>query len=223
MKLVVALVLFCSLGSAAGAREFVCAGFEAVPVQTGGAAAKTVVRKAPILSQKVVHLLVIFAQFSDEKPGDDSVPEYAADLFDPTLPGSFSHFYNTMSFGQFPVTGTVLPRRYRSARPAAAYLANIPGAEGRFDEFVREILEQVDQDIDFALFDNDGPDGLPNSGDDDGWVDYIYVNVRSTPWSFLLSGATGISNLGSAKPYTSRDTGHNGAPIQISGGADLSQ
>ena len=119
MKLVVALVLFCSLGSAAGAREFVCAGFEAVPVQTGGAAAKTVVRKAPILSQKVVHLLVIFAQFSDEKPGDDSVPEYAADLFDPTLPGSFSHFYNTMSFGQFPVTGTVLPRRYRSARPAS--------------------------------------------------------------------------------------------------------
>ena len=40
---------------------------------------------------------------------------------------------------------------------------------------------------------------------------------------FLLDGATGISNLGSAKPYTSRDTGHNGAPIQISGGADLSQ
>src|SRR5207249_219724 len=36
---------------------------------------------------------------------------------------------------------------------------------------LRSALDKVDGDIDFGQFDNDGPDGIPNSGDDDGYVD----------------------------------------------------
>src|SRR5258705_3410593 len=37
----------------------------------------------------------------------------------------------------------------------------------------REALAAVDNQVDFGQFDNDGPDGIPNSGDDDGYVDMI--------------------------------------------------
>ncbi|HEV2669547.1 MAG TPA: M6 family metalloprotease domain-containing protein [Gemmatimonadales bacterium] len=38
---------------------------------------------------------------------------------------------------------------------------------------LRASLAHVDSFVDFGLFDNDGPDGIPNSGDDDGYVDMI--------------------------------------------------
>ncbi len=37
----------------------------------------------------------------------------------------------------------------------------------------RQALAAVDNQVDFGQFDNDGPDGIPNSGDDDGYVDMI--------------------------------------------------
>ena len=36
-----------------------------------------------------------------------------------------------------------------------------------------EALQHADSQIDFGQFDNDGPDGIPNSGDDDGIVDAV--------------------------------------------------
>src|SRR3989442_10009514 len=36
---------------------------------------------------------------------------------------------------------------------------------------LRAALDKVDGRIDFSQFANDGPDGIPNSGDDDGYVD----------------------------------------------------
>ena len=63
--------------------------------------------------------LVVFAKFAGESAGD-SAPAWAADLFDPSLPGSFTHFYNEMSRGRLRVDGRVLPRRYASSQPASA-------------------------------------------------------------------------------------------------------
>lgn len=43
-------------------------------------------------------------------------------------------------------------------------------------EFIVEILTAVDDgDTDWGWYDNDGPDGVPNSGDDDGYVDLLGV------------------------------------------------
>ena len=162
-----------------------------------------------------MHVLVVFAHFQDEAP--QTVPDYALRLFDPDLPGSFAHFYRTMSFGQLQVRGTVLPRRYTSARPTAAYQATAPGEFGQYGAFAREILAQVDADIDLAQFDDDGPDGLPNSGDDDGQVDYVFLILQSVPRNFLRGGATGIVGLGYEEDYFAADTSLSGDPIRISG------
>ena len=45
---------------------------------------------------------------------------------------------------------------------------NAPLKEG---DYVLEAIRAVDDLVDFGRYDNDGPDGFPNSGDDDGVVD----------------------------------------------------
>ena len=62
---------------------------------------------------------------------------------------------------------------------------------GRFAAFNREVLANVDAEIDLGRYDNDGPDGLPNSGDDDGYVDFLFINLRSVPTDFFVGTATG--------------------------------
>jgi M6 family metalloprotease-like protein len=51
----------------------------------------------------------------------------------------------------------------------------------RTGEFIFQILQSVDDGtVDWGLFDNDGPDGIPNSGDDDGFVDILTI-MHPTP------------------------------------------
>src|SRR5687768_17683296 len=80
-----------------------------------------------------------------------------------------------------------------------------------------EALKAADDSIDFSLFDNDGPDGRPNSGDDDGYVDFLAVMhplsgaecngsldlVWSHKWN--LQSAAG-------QPYVTRTPSRNPAP-----------
>ncbi len=58
---------------------------------------------------------------------------------------------------------------------------------------------------------------MPNSGDDDGFVDYIFVNVASTPAWFFIANATGIAGLGLGDPFLSQDLDPEGQPIRILG------
>ncbi len=162
-----------------------------------------------------VNALAIFAQFADEAEKGDALPTYAQDLFDPEIPGSFAHYYRTMSFGQLAIHGTILPKRYTSLSPAAAYLAPTQDIKGNFDRFVDEILAQVDQEFDLGQFNNDGADGLPNSADDDRRVDYVFILMRSVPSRFLLGNATGIAGL--KTKYRSQDKNAKGKKLYISG------
>jgi M6 family metalloprotease-like protein len=43
----------------------------------------------------------------------------------------------------------------------------------RMQKGLREALTKLDATVDFGQFDNDGPDAVPNSGDDDGYVDMV--------------------------------------------------
>ena len=197
--------------------SFSCAGFEAP--EALDRAAKILKRARRILPSKgQIKVLVVFAQFRDEAQGSDSIPAYADGLFDPVRPGSFTHFYHTMSFGQLQVEGTVLPKRYTSDRPVDAYRVEVPGEEdGHYDEFAQEILQKVDQDVDLGQFDSDGSDGVPDSGDDDGYVDYVFINMHSTPRGFIRDGATGIAGLGLDADFLTADISTSGEPIRIRG------
>lgn len=161
--------------------------------------------------------VIIFARFQDEDSDQHSAPLWAADLFDPEQPGSISHFYDEMSFGRLRLRGEVATRRYAALGPTRDYLASEANALGEFARFSREILAQADRDIDFSRFDNDGPDGVANSGDDDGLVDGVFIVMASTPRNFLIGSATGIASLGET-PYVTNERGVDGRPIEIRAG-----
>ena len=161
------------------------------------------------------HTIVLFAHFQDELPNPTPIPNWAGDIFDPDRAGSFTHFYRTMSFQQHQVTGEVAPKRYASLSRAPTYLAAERDSLGRFGQFSREILQQADRDIDFARFDNDGPDGIANSGDDDGIVDAVFIVTASVPANFLLRDATGAATLGFEEDFISDDVSIDGSRIRI--------
>lgn len=190
---------------------FVCSGLP--PSEVG--ASKVLAHKAPrrIAAAGTVEALVIHARFADEPARP--VPAYAASLLDVTLPGSLSHYFESMSSGQLQLRGTVLQQSIRTARGQSAY---VTGRTRGYTEFARDILEVVDSRHDLGQFDNDGPDGVANSGDDDGWVDYVFVQMHTVPAGFIAGRATGIAGLGFEEPFVSRARTPDGQPIRVSGG-----
>jgi M6 family metalloprotease-like protein len=105
--------------------------------------------------------------------------DYQARLFgEPATGYSARTFYREMSRGVFEVDGTVtewivLPQAASYYQPTSASSDRY----GKTGEFLRDALLGADGAMDFGRFDNDGPDGIPNSGDDDGYVDaaaFIY-------------------------------------------------
>ena len=195
------LFLLLLLPSQALAAEFACAALESSAQQA-------------VQTPEHLSALVIFAQFADEGAGN-LAPSWAHDLFDDELPGSFAHFYREMSAGRLHIEGQVLPRRYRSRDSAETYLAEIPGSLGQFGRFNLEVLTAADADVDFGLFDNDGPDGVPNSGDDDGYVDIVFINLQTSPRDFFIGVATGIASLGLNADYISGDPAASGGFVRV--------
>ena len=163
----------------------------------------------------VLKALVVFGKFKDELSDVDAPPTWAGDLFDPELPGSVSHFYDEMSFGQHRVRGEIAPRWYAAEQTAEYYAADNRLDKGRFSELTLDILRKADRDIDFAQFDNDGPDGIPNSGDDNGIADMVFLVMASIPRNVLIGEATGIAHLGFEEIYETDDWGAKGRPIRI--------
>ena len=129
-------------------------------------------------------VLVVYAKFREETPQDTLAPAYAHEFFDADRPGSFTHFYLAMSRGALHIRGAVVDRVYISEHKAAYYTKPDPNTGlGKFGTFSKEVLSQVAQDpaVDLGQYDNDGPDGVPSSGDDDGYVDFIFLNTLSAP------------------------------------------
>ncbi|MFC1525414.1 carboxypeptidase regulatory-like domain-containing protein [Candidatus Latescibacterota bacterium] len=192
------------------AGSFVCAGGRYQHLATG--------HRAPVAKLAQVggtrRALVIFAGFTGDS--SETPPAWAQDLLDPHLPGSVSHFYDTMSFGILELRGVVAPRIYRSEHGPSHYLAADDTSAGRFGAFAAEILRRADADVDFAFYDSDGPDGVPNSGDDDGVVDAVFLVLDRVPARFLLGNATGMGSLDWAEYWETGDRGAGGQLVRIS-------
>ncbi len=203
-------VLAVSVQAAGAVSRFICAEALAAASNQAGPVPPPRAKAAASGALSEVTALVVFTGFRGQQGG---VPSWAESLFDPDLPGSVSHFYGEMSFGGLTLRGTVAPRRYFSSGHAVDYTSRSHTEFGRYSDFVREILRQVDDDLDLAGFDDDGPDGKPDSGDDDGEVDLVVVLTPSLPPNFLLGGATGIRDLGLLEAVATSDPGHNGEPI----------
>ena len=116
-----------------------------------------------------------------------------------------SDYFNEISYGNFHISGEV-DGWYQSSLSQSQAVENVR-------QYVAEIASLADPDFDYGLYDNDGPDNVPNSGDDDGYVDGLLVVYPG-----CLSGEDNIwahqSSLGSNQ-YVSNDQTPNGEYIIV--------
>jgi immune inhibitor A len=91
--------------------------------------------------------------------------------------GSMRDYYLENSYGDFEVVGEVsgwhrMPQDY-------SYYVDGQRGFGDYPRNARKLTEDAvitaDAYVDFSQYDNDGPDGIPDSGDDDGYVDALFV------------------------------------------------
>lgn len=164
---------------------------------------------------------VVPALFSDSPEPHVSAEAIQQAIFDGPAPrGTLTEAYLEMSRGALTVTGEVAPW-VRTALTRAEVVAesNGLGADARVGEFLIQALALADPGIDFGLYDNDGPDGVPNSGDDNGLVDAIafeFIEVAASCggpgiWPHLW----GISPQNDGQPYLTDDLRPNGEPVRI--------
>jgi len=169
---------------------------------------------------------VIAGKFANTGADPYNVADLQEHLFDgPNPTGTIPQFYNEISYGNITMVGTVFGTGsgglIQVSQNDTYYEAGCNGLCGtaKTGEYLKELLDASDGSVDFGLFDNDGPDGLPNSGDDDGYADFVaFVQPER-------GGECGTSNLWSHRwvyegwwnaPYTTNDAAYGGGFIKVS-------
>jgi M6 family metalloprotease-like protein len=164
-----------------------------------------------------------------------AVPPFTKNAFDrefftgPWATGTLHQYWNEVSYGLFDVTGTVFDwvplsqnEVYYTGGSSQGYLPP-PYGTARTGDMIKEILDALDSSADFGAFDNDGPDGVPNSGDDDGFVDVLLVihptvgaecdgvsyHIWSHSWTYSQWPASG------GQPYPTNDAAAGGGSIKV--------
>lgn len=129
---------------------------------------------------------------------------------------SYASYYDEVSGGLLKVTGAVTSW-LRLSRPASYYLPKESygwGGFGRVKELREEALTLAEPFIDFGQFDNDGPDGVPNSGDDDGFVDFV-VFLYGTPCQGDTRPGSIWPHRGAMEPFPTRSLSKSGGTVRI--------
>ncbi len=162
-------------------------------------------------------------------------PPFTNNAFDrelftgPWATGTLRQYWGEVSYGLFDVTGTVYdwvqlsqPEVYYTGGSSQGYLPP-PYGTARTGDMIKEILDALDPSADFGSFDNDGPDGVPNSGDDDGFVDVLLVihptfgaecdgvsqHIWSHSWTYSNWPVSG------GEPYATNDAAAGGGAIKV--------
>jgi M6 family metalloprotease-like protein len=147
-------------------------------------------------------------------------------------PDTMTTFYKENSFNLLTVNGTVFDW-HKLPQPDTFYegqdfqnqgqteTCNGTCDSAKLGDLIKSVLDARDATVDFSQFDNDGPDNKPNSGDDNGVVDFVAFvhpelggectgaqnrNIWSHRWNY-----SGWKNA----PYQTQDNGQSGKKIQI--------
>ena len=133
------------------------------------------------------------------------------ELFDGPWPtGTLSEYWEEVSYGVFRFDGTVYDAGNLDEDDTYYEGADNGFSADKIEEYVAGAVAGADATVDFSQYDNDGPDGVPNSGDDDGIVDLLALvhpefggentgipgngNVWSHRWTYAsASGGTTLS------------------------------
>ncbi|MFH1313342.1 MAG: M6 family metalloprotease domain-containing protein [Candidatus Eisenbacteria bacterium] len=90
---------------------------------------------------------------------------------------SMRNYYLWSSYGALDITGEIYGW-FRVKEPLSYYANSNAGMDAyprNAQKMIEDALDAADYRVDFSQFDNDGPDGIPDSGDDDGYVDFLMV------------------------------------------------
>lgn len=154
-----------------------------------------------------VNMVVIYAVFKTPVPPPyiayyDSLPNWYDELR-----SKMQNFFQVSSNGLHNLNVTILTDGDKPFHAAddIKHPEDI-GWDGIYDNisdlFLSSVMEAVDAHYPLGNFDNDGPDGIPNSGDDDGYVDFVSLNVLF-PYGM---GGVGLGSDGNHSSfYTSQD------------------
>jgi M6 family metalloprotease-like protein len=171
-----------------------------------------------------LNIPVFLCAFSNVPAPFDEVAMQNRMFDDPS--NSVTAYYDEVSYGNLVLTGTVYAA-VQLQQVDTYYEGGTPGcnglcSNGRMGVLIGEILDARDPVIDFGIYDNDGPDGVPNSGDDDGIVDFIAINHPETggecgnqnlySHSWVYEGWPESGNL----PYETNDAAAGGGFIKVS-------
>jgi M6 family metalloprotease-like protein len=136
-------------------------------------------------------LLVVPARFHNGAPMPLTSAELQSQLFGGSSGGPVNQAFALASGGAFTLKGRVTP--WVQTTVSSTELFSSPGIYGPTlqDDYVVQALLGIEADVDFGQFDNDGPDGLPNSGDDDGVLDGG-IAVFNSDLNRYCDGGTGL-------------------------------
>jgi len=130
--------------------------------------------RSSIVVSGTVQVPVLLGKFSPASAAPYPASDLQTKLFSPAPALSMTGLYDEMSYGNVNLTGTVYDW-FTVSQSDVYYEGGCNGLCGtaKTGQFLLELLQANDPTINFGLYDNDGPDGLPNSGDDDGFVDFV--------------------------------------------------
>ena len=152
-------------------------------------------------------LPVLMGEFSDTS-GTLSVQDIRENLFSQTSGVSMTDYYAEVSYGQLEVTGDVFGWYRADSRMQDYYPDD-------YASFAVEVLREADPGVDFSLYDNDGPDGAPNSGDDDGYVDAVMIVFAGVGREHATSINFNSAQGELASGFVTDDQAHGGDFLKI--------
>lgn len=174
----------------------------------------------------ILRIPVVLGQYSDITEPPVTPNAIDQELFTgPWTPGTLRQYWNEVSYDLFDVAGSVygwVPLPQTELYYTGGVYQGITPGYARTGDMIRDILVRLDPTVDFGAFDNDGPDNVPNSGDDDGYVDVLLVvhptygaecnnsqHMWSHSWRYSAWPVSG------GEPYPTNDAAAGGGEILI--------
>ena len=134
--------------------------------------------KQAMMVSGTTYVPVLMGKFSNTGADPYPTASLQTKLFAAPPAASMTSLYDEMSYGALNLTGTVYG--WYQASNVDTYYEGAGTCYGlcgtaKTGQFIKEVLQLADPAVNFGTYDNDGPDGIPNSGDDDGYVDFVAI------------------------------------------------
>jgi immune inhibitor A len=140
--------------------------------------------------------LVLLVDFPDPRWGGQRDTSHFREMLFGDDQASMKSYFEENSYGAFSITGDI--EGWLTSSCSYRDIVNRDSVAGTADDYgldttaaaideaicgfplniwglVVEAVSAAGTNIDLSLYDNDGPDGLPSSGDDDGYIDALFI------------------------------------------------